>query len=94
MEDEIFVQSLILKLVKENGKEETVKFIGISPYTDEEFAKLVLDGKTLKDILAEGQSMMVGKPIPLQKAVAGDNYSDIVDMIRAELTTNKPTIDE
>jgi len=94
MEEEIFVQSLILKLVKENGKVETVKFIGISPYTDDEFGKLVRDGKTLADILAEGQSLMIGKPIPLQKAVAGENYSDVVDMIREELIQKKPTLDE
>lgn len=85
MEEEIFVQSLILTLLKENGKEVIVKFIGLSPYTDDEFARMIKEGKTLGDILAEGQSMMIGKPIPLSKAVVGDKYNDIVDLIRDEL---------
>lgn len=94
MDEEIFVQSLLIKLVRENGEEETVKFIGISPFTDKEFAELLLSGKTLGDLLAKGQSIKLGKPIPLQKAIAGDNYSDVVDMIREELTLNKDKLND
>lgn len=90
MNSEIYVISLLMDVVKESGKKETIKLIGISPYTDDEFEQLAKEGKTLPDILADGVCIRLGRVLPMSQALTGDEYADVVEMIRDELIKERP----
>lgn len=82
--DEFYVQSIGIKMVLPNGKTVLGKFMGMAMCSPEEWEEM--KENNLWDHLAEGDCLIMQNPIPLEKAMAGqENYNDVIDIIREEL---------
>lgn len=84
MED-IYFQTVILRIKKPGGEIKEYPFIGVSAFSKQEWDSLIESDKTLEDVLAESDAVKLGFPIPIERALAGHEHKDLVQMIRNEL---------
>lgn len=83
---DVFVQTFITKMKMPGGEKRVGKFMGIAIFTPDEYEEIKKEYGSLEECFVEDeQCIMMGKPIPLQQAITGDDKNDIVDMVRQEL---------
>jgi len=83
--DNIYFQTIILSIKKDDKPAEDYAFIGLSAFTKNEWDKLLKEDKKITDVLSETDAIKLGVPVPIEKAITNPEHKDLVDMIRDEL---------
>lgn len=87
MDEQVYVQSIAIKMKLPDGGHTTGKFMGIALCSPEQWEQIKNSDKGLADWLVEGEdSILFQDPMSLEEAISDkENYNDIVDMVREEL---------
>jgi hypothetical protein len=84
MENEVFVQSVVVTMKLPNGKVVTGKFTGLAMCGPDQWK--ALEEKSLGEALHGDQPIMFTAPVQLDKIITKDSDKhDIIDAIREEL---------
>lgn len=84
--DDVYVQTFITKMNMPGGEKRVGKFMGIAIFDPDEFEQIKKEYGSIGDLFVDDeQCILMGKPIPIQEAITGENKNDIVDMVRQEL---------
>lgn len=80
-----FVQTIGIKMNLPNGTQTIGKFMGLAICEPKQWQEILDSEKPLGELLAEKDGVMFTNPIPLKEAIVdGDQYNDIIDIIREE----------
>lgn len=85
MSEPVYVQSIGVRLRLPGGKEVMGKFTGLSFCSPDVWNQIKNADEGIESFLSEKNCLVFSDPIPLEKAVAGKDYNDIVDVIREEV---------